>query len=116
MPLAALLAAAPGALAQPAAGAASACSVRAQSTAVVVMVCPKGFDAGTIQAAATAACGARRECNVWVWDAESKAPAKAPQRDADLDKAQAATAIAVWANDSKSLMRLQRVGAPKSTP
>lgn len=77
------------------------------------MVCPKGYDASTIQAAATAACGARQDCNVWVWDAESKAPQKAPQRDADFDKAQAATAIAVWANDSKSLMRLQRVGAPK---
>lgn len=107
------LAAVPGAQAQPAASAGTSCSVRAQSTAIVVMVCPKGYDASTIQAAATAACGARQDCNVWVWDAESKAPQKAPQRDADFDKAQAATAIAVWANDSKSLMRLQRVGAPK---
>lgn len=86
-----------------------------RSDAVVVMVCPAGYDADVIRAAATAACGTRVQCNVWVWDSASKAPTKAPASDAELDKARAGMAIAIWAHDSKSLMRLRPV-AGKAAP
>lgn len=88
-----------------------ACSVQAQSPVIVLMVCPSGFDADTISAAASAACGQRRACNVWVWDSATKAPKVAPRHDSEIDKAHTTAAIAVWANDSRSLLRLQRAGA-----
>lgn len=95
--------------AQAPASAASACRVVDRTEAVVVMVCTAGSDADTIRAAAAAACGERAACNVWVWDSAAKAPKRAPVADAQLDKSQAGSAIAIWANDSQSLMRLRTV-------
>lgn len=101
------------ALLQAAPADASSCKVRSRSEAVVVMVCTGGFDAPAVQAAAAEACGSRQACNVWIWDAESRAPVQAPKSDAELDKSKAAQAIAVWANDSKSLMRIRSAPATK---
>jgi hypothetical protein len=48
-------------------------------------------------------------CNAWIWDDPTKAPVKAPATDSDMPKGQAAAAVAIWVNDSNSLISLQRV-------
>jgi hypothetical protein len=90
------------------------CEVKSRSDAVVVMVCPASSDADAWRKASIAACGDKPYCNVWIWDDATKAPTSAPARDADMPRSQAGAALAVWANDSKSLLSLKRVAKPKS--
>lgn len=80
------------------------CSVRDRSESVVVMVCQADSVPAQWQAAATATCGSRKYCNVWVWTDAASAPEKAPLADSGLSKDKAARAKAVWAHDSRSLM------------
>lgn len=102
---------APG-LAHAADARAPSCTVRAQSDALVVMVCPPTAGAPQWRAAAESACKARTTCNVWIWDDALQAPAEAPASDEQLPKSMTRNAVAVWANDSKSLINLRRV-APR---
>ena len=88
---------------------AEACTVKSRSERVVVVVCPKGQNQDQLRAAGTAACkGNTGGCNAWIWDDASKAPTKAPAVDADMPKATAGSARAVWLNDSQSLMELRK--------
>lgn len=91
-----------------------ACTVKTRGATVLVMVCPAASDSSVWRAAGEAACGAAQRCNVWVWDDASKAPATAPASDADLPKAAAGAAVAIWVNDSKSLVSLKRVDRAKN--
>nr|WP_315430283.1 hypothetical protein [uncultured Albidiferax sp.] len=88
---------------------AGACAVKSRSAAVVVMVCPPRTAPDAFRLAGESACGDKLACNVWVWDDSAKAPDKAPDVDADLPKRQSGTAIAIWVNDSKSLVTLKPV-------
>jgi hypothetical protein len=90
--------------ASPAAVPKSECKTVSRSTAVVVVLCPKGLAKDAWTAAGQAACGSVMACNAWIWDDAATAPKVAPARDADFDKRATGKAVAVWANDSKSLL------------
>lgn len=85
----------------------AACEVRSRSEALAVLVCQPRLDEAALVAAGKSACGTRVQCNAWMWDDASKAPAKAPARDADMQKAVAAAAIGIWANDRQVFVRVR---------
>lgn len=89
------------------------CKTKSTSQAVVILVCPENASSDVWRAAGEAACGQKLACNAWVWDDHAKAPGTAPVTDADLPKKAAAQAVAVWINDSKSLMTLKKAGLSK---
>ena len=89
------------------------CTVKARSDAVVIMVCPVLSNAEVWRMAGEAACESKKACNAWVWDDDAKAPDKAPKTDAQLPKSTSAQAVAIWVNDSKSLVKLKKAGASK---
>lgn len=89
------------------------CKTKARSEAVVILVCPQDASSDMWRAAGEAACGQKLACNAWVWDDHAKAPGTAPVTDADLPKKASAQAVAVWVNDSKSLMTLKKTGLSK---
>jgi hypothetical protein len=89
------------------------CSIKARSNAVVILVCPPLSNAENWRVAGSAACESKQFCNAWVWDDSGKAPNKAPATDADLPKNSSGAAVAIWVNDSKSLVTLKKVGAHK---
>jgi hypothetical protein len=92
---------------------ASPCSIKSRSETLVVMVCAPGQAADDLRDVGRAACKEKTMCNVWIWDDPSKAPDKAPRADSEIPKQQAADAIAIWVNDSQSLISLKRVNARK---
>lgn len=98
-------------LAQPAVthAAQEACSVKARSNAVVLMHCKANLKETDWVEAAKAVCEPGKACNVWIWEDASKIPATAPNTDADLPKSSTGAAVAVWINDSASLMKLKKV-------
>lgn len=89
------------------------CIVKASSGAVAILVCPAQSAEDAWRTAGEIACGSRLACNAWVWDENSKAPEVAPRTDADLPKSSSGQAVAIWINDSKSLVKLKKVGAIK---
>ncbi len=84
------------------------CAVRASSGTVVVLICANSAKPDTWREAGIQACKDRSECNAWVWDDAEKAPLKAPAKDAELPKSATAEAVAIWVNDSKSLVTLKK--------
>lgn len=88
---------------------ATTCSVQARSESVVLMHCPSQLGEKTWIEAAKAACMNNQQCNVWIWDDRNKMPKTAPKTDADLDKKHTAAAVAIWINDSQSMMKLKKV-------
>lgn len=85
------------------------CEVRDRSDELVLMVCKPGSPPTQWRSAAQAACGEEgKRCNVWIWSSTADAPAKAPKTDAEIPKQHSAKAIAVWANDSQSLLQIRK--------
>lgn len=87
----------------------SQCSVRDAEGSIRVLICPPGLDQQAHRVAGEEACGARVMCNAWIWDSADKAPKNVPSKDADIRPEDAGNAVAVWANDTKSLMLIRRV-------
>ncbi|CAH1387212.1 conserved exported hypothetical protein [Candidatus Nitrotoga sp. M5] len=85
------------------------CTVKDRSESLVIMVCPPHFDNTAWKDAGKAACVSALMCNVWIWEDAAKAPNKAPATDSDLPKSHVATAVAIWVNDSESLISLRKV-------
>lgn len=88
----------------------AACAVTQRSEAVVLMLCPPAQTEVTWRAAALKACEGKQRCNVWIWDDAAHLPANAPATDAELPKTLTAKAVAIWAQDSQSLVSLRKVG------
>lgn len=86
------------------------CAVTQRSEAVVLMLCPPAQTEVTWRAAALKACDGKQRCNVWIWDDAAQLPATAPVTDAELPKALTAKAVAIWAQDSQSLVSLRKAG------
>ena len=86
------------------------CAARTGTGSVVVLVCPPGLEERAWREAGQKACATSGQCNAWIWDNPSKAPQQVPKTDAEITKAQAADAVAVWINDTQHLMLLRRVG------
>lgn len=89
------------------------CTVKNRSEAIVVVVCQPALDQAVWSKAGRQACGPRTKCNAWIWDDAKKAPDVAPLADANLTAQQSASAVAVWANDSQSLLLIKSVNKAK---
>ena len=76
---------------------------------MVLMFCPGQLNEKAWIEAGKSACGLGQLCNVWIWDDRSKMPGTAPNTDAELSKKHAGAAVAIWVNDSQSLMKLKKV-------
>jgi hypothetical protein len=87
----------------------SKCTVRDSEGTIRVLICPPGLSQEEMRVAGEEACGVQVLCNAWMWDAGSAAPQNAPSRDADIDPTVAGNAVAVWANDVKTLMMIKKV-------
>lgn len=85
-----------------------ACALKDRSSAVAVVVCEPDAEDSVWREAGLAACGTDPECNVWIWASEEAAPDSAPDTDTGLGEQYTATAVAVWVNDSQSLIALNR--------
>ena len=72
------------------------------------MHCKTNLDDKILAQAAKAACEPGKTCNVWIWDDLSKMPTAAPKTDTELPKTATGAAVAVWINDSASLMTLKK--------
>jgi len=86
-----------------------ACSVKDRTEALVLMFCPGQLNEKVWIEAGKSACSLGQLCNVWIWDDRSKMPETAPKTDAELSKTLAGAAVAIWVNDSQSLMKLKKV-------
>ena len=87
----------------------SRCKVLSAEGSIRVVVCPKGLDQEGLRRAGVEACGVVKYCNAWIWDSEEKAPKYSPRIDSDLAQEDVGNAVAVWANDSTSLLKLEKV-------
>lgn len=85
------------------------CTVKARSDAVVLMHCKENLSETAWVEAAKAACEPGKACNVWIWEDPGKMPLVAPKTDAELPKSATGAAVAVWANDTASLIKLKKV-------
>jgi hypothetical protein len=83
------------------------CSVKVRSTQVIVLICTPDAGDPVWRVRSQAACADQSRCNVWIWDEPAKAPELAPGSDAAIPKYQADAAVAVWINESQTLIRLQ---------
>lgn len=87
----------------------STCAVKSSNDRLVLMHCPAGLQEKDWIEAAKTACTPGKPCNVWIWEDASKIPPTAPKTDAELPKNATSAAVAVWVNDSSSLMKLRQV-------
>jgi hypothetical protein len=87
----------------------SECVVKSRSEGVVLMHCKTNLEDKAWVEAAKAACQPGKACNVWIWDDLARMPTTAPKTDAELPKSATGAAVAVWINDSGSLMKLKKV-------
>lgn len=85
----------------------AACWIRARSSQRVVLICTAAAGDQVWRVRSQAACADQSRCNVWIWEQPAKAPQTAPLNDADLTSFQASTAVALWINESQSLIKLQ---------
>jgi hypothetical protein len=87
----------------------AACEQKSRSEDVILMQCQVVPSEDILKQAGQDACGEDASCNVWFWGGEIVLPQAAPAKDSDLPKALASQALAVWVNDSKSLLQLRKV-------
>lgn len=84
------------------------CELVSRSADVVLMHCDKASDTEVMVAAAKNECGDDTSCNVWFWNSDVALPEVAPEKDIGLPKTLTSSALAVWANDSASLLTLKK--------
>jgi hypothetical protein len=89
------------------------CIVKDRSNTVVVMVCQPNLSQSVWQKAGEAVCEAGQMCNVWIWDDPKKAPLNAPVTDAEFPKTHAASAVAIWVNDARSVITVKKKNKSK---
>lgn len=99
----------PAAAAETVPAGASTCEVIDRSSTVVLMLCPPGLPAEALREAGSAACLMRTHCNVWIWADRQQVPQKAPAVQADLPESARRHAVAIWVNESQSVVTLRRV-------
>ena len=87
----------------------SKCTLRDSAEGIRVLICPPGLSQQEMRVAGEEACGVQVMCNAWIWDAGSAAPKNVPKKDTDIEPEVAGNAVAVWANDVKTLMLIKKV-------
>jgi hypothetical protein len=87
----------------------NACAVRARSSAVAVVICPPNLGQERWKQAGEAACAEMATCSAWIWDDPSKAPQSAPPLATGLTQQEILSSAAIWDNDTKRLVLIERV-------
>lgn len=85
------------------------CAQASRSGNIVLMTCSLDATTETWTQAAKQACGDDKSCNVWFWQRGVQLPKIAPLTDIELPKSLTSKALAVWANDSNSLLTLKKI-------
>ncbi len=88
---------------------AATCDQASRSENIVLMSCSLDSNSEAWIDAAKQACGEDKTCNVWFWHRGVELPKTAPLKDIDLPKNLTSKAVAVWANDSSSLVTLKKI-------
>ena len=83
------------------------CWIKARSSQWVVLICTPDAGEQVWRVRSQAACADQSRCNVWIWDQPAKAPEFAPPRDVDVFRFQGEAAVAVWINESQTLIKRQ---------
>ena len=83
------------------------CSVRVRSPQLVVLICTPDAADQVLRVRSQAACAEQGRCNVWIWDQPAKAPDAISLNDFGISPFQVNAAVAVWINESQTLIRLQ---------
>jgi len=84
------------------------CKLVSRSKDVALMQCSKDAHQDTWVASAKAICLDDSRCNVWIWPTEVQLPEQAPDTDMELPKSLTSQALAVWANDTATLLQLKK--------
>lgn len=84
------------------------CELVRRSEDVVLMHCQEATATETLVEAGKKVCGDDTRCNVWFWNSDVTLPESAPETDVELPKTLTSQALAVWANDSESLLTLRK--------
>lgn len=93
---------------------ASQCGVVGESENLKLIVCPSGLDQEAWRIAGLNACASTGGiCNAWIWDDVEKAPSEAPATDSEMSKDKTRQALAIWINDIKRLVLVDKVDKPK---
>jgi len=82
------------------------CAVKVRSSQLVVLICTPGAGDQVWRVRSQAACAEQNRCNVWIWDQQAKAP-HSVLNDADISPFHADAAVALWINESQTLIKLQ---------
>lgn len=84
------------------------CKLVSRSNDVALMQCSKDAHQDRWVASAKAICLDDSRCNVWIWSTDVQLPQQAPDTDIELPKSLTSQAIAVWANDTATLLQLKK--------
>lgn len=79
------------------------CSIIDRQAFVVFVVCDPGMSEVRWRLESRKACGARRVCNVWIWDNRQNAASSLPMSDVQVN-----SAVAVWVNATQELSNCER--------
>ncbi|MEX0339050.1 MAG: hypothetical protein AB3N11_08435 [Arenibacterium sp.] len=85
------------------------CEPKGTNGMVTLVLCPPGLDQEAWKAAGEAACGLRRPCGAWIWDERTNVPVVVPDSHDKLPKEAVRTAKAIWVNEQKSLMVIDKL-------
>lgn len=83
------------------------CKIASRSDNLVLMNCAVSTTSKEWVEASKLACDKDTTCNVWIWGEETLLPTTAPKTDSEIPKSLTSKALAVWANDSASLLTLK---------
>ena len=83
------------------------CVDKDDSGTIVVLLCPVDSESEQWRSAAVEICGERTYCNAWIWTNKDIAPSTAPKIDSDFSTDVTKHAVAVWAHDSQSLIKIR---------
>ena len=84
------------------------CYTKDKSETIVLLVCSNDSHEAQWKNAGKAACESKNRCNAWIWGNPADVPDEAPLQDVMLPKNKTAKALAVWVNDSQSLIKINK--------
>lgn len=86
----------------------SQCEDRGTNGMVTLLLCPPEATFEAYQAAGEAACGQRMPCGAWIWTDAAVMPETAPDSHDKLTQSQVQAAKAIWINEKKQLIVLEK--------
>ena len=85
------------------------CTIRDSSSAVAIVLCPRGQTQDKLKQAGEVACRGRGDsCSAWIWDDAAKAPRTAPSLATGIAKESVLSSVAIWDHDQKKLMIISK--------